>query len=309
MRTQNKKQVIRAFTLIELLVVIAIIALLLAILAPSLNKVKEKARLLMCRNNLHQWAMAIGVWAMDHDNVVPLSTTYNVENGKVTQSFPNEMYTYETDGHLFLSGVNQNEWKEKMISHQTLAPYLPGFNDSGMQWSQRADFQNHPENFKLEGVWKCPSQKKRDLDFILYMLNAGLGPRSFFRLDYAYFGRSDLWDKSLFGTAGDEGSLVKKFPTSGKVMLSDSIGYWSSNIVWYNHGSEGPSYDMGPLGGQQFSHTKDPKFITGINEAYGDGSVSWKKMNSESRFRLKDGKFDHQNNRHMNTGLGPSIYY
>lgn len=49
---------IRGFTLIELLVVISIIALLLSILMPSLNKVKNNARSLVCQSNIRQLSLA-----------------------------------------------------------------------------------------------------------------------------------------------------------------------------------------------------------------------------------------------------------
>ncbi|AQT68932.1 PilD-dependent protein PddA [Anaerohalosphaera lusitana] len=65
-------QVVRkAFTLIELLVVIAIIALLLAIMMPALQTVKESARVVVCKTNLHQYGLAMELYTLDNDGYFP----------------------------------------------------------------------------------------------------------------------------------------------------------------------------------------------------------------------------------------------
>ena len=58
----------RAFTLIELLVVIAIIALLLAILMPSLKRARDQARGVVCKSNLSQWGKIFYLYAHDNES-------------------------------------------------------------------------------------------------------------------------------------------------------------------------------------------------------------------------------------------------
>ena len=71
----------KGFALIELLVVIAIIALLLAILLPSLNKAKETAREIVCRSNLKQWGLIWKIYASENDDKLPDCTGFGALRG------------------------------------------------------------------------------------------------------------------------------------------------------------------------------------------------------------------------------------
>ncbi len=60
-----------AFTLIELLTVIAIIAILAAILIPTVSRVRSQARLTHCISNVRQWGIANLLYAEEHRGLIP----------------------------------------------------------------------------------------------------------------------------------------------------------------------------------------------------------------------------------------------
>ena len=66
-----------AFTLMELLVVITIIVILAAMLMPSLQRAREKARQVSCANNMKQIGIAVVMYAHDWDGILPISAHYD----------------------------------------------------------------------------------------------------------------------------------------------------------------------------------------------------------------------------------------
>lgn len=82
----------KGFTLVELLVVISVIAVLLAILIPSLRRAKMIAQRVICGNQLKQVGAGMIMYADAHDNMLPADYIIEADGTKLTDEHPYVLY-------------------------------------------------------------------------------------------------------------------------------------------------------------------------------------------------------------------------
>jgi prepilin-type N-terminal cleavage/methylation domain-containing protein/prepilin-type processing-associated H-X9-DG protein len=228
MVAQPKGRLHRGFTLIELLVVIAIIAILIALLVPAVQKVREAAARMQCSNNLKQLGLAVhnfeGVYKRFPPGVnLPFTTKVAGGVQSANAAFPG---VYKSLFQFLLPYIEQGN-----LDNQ--------FNYAANQYTNCATAVS-PGNTVIPTLI-CPS------DIAPNQVTYTSGSNTYYFGANSYGGNPGVY--GFFTTSMDQTGV---FFINSKVKISDIIDGTSNTIAFGERSRVDPTYDkiVAPIAGR-----------------------------------------------------------
>lgn len=242
-----KKQ--KAFTLIELLVVIAIIAILMAILMPALNRVKEQGKRAACLGNMRQLTLTWIMYNDDNDDKIVNGEAFGAGDG--TAPIPNggfhdgEQWWTGDDIGDFWMGVSLPELlQKKAIRAGALFSYCKDENLYRCPTGVRGEMRTYTITDAMNGLRRSGT------------FNGNVGARN---------GRTVLWIKKSAEITAPGPAFRIVFLDEGRI-TPDSYATHYENETWW-----------------------DPPFVRhgdGTNVSYADGHAAYWKFKGMETLRV-----------------------
>jgi prepilin-type N-terminal cleavage/methylation domain-containing protein len=278
------------FTLIELLVVVAIIALLLSIITPALNQVRDHARRILCGNALKQWGIAIFSYNAANNNLMFIVRRWGEE------PFPHYMAALPPS--LYSADWTPEYMREGEFSVYAIDPYIDcvgkGFEDTGIG-SKILACPNCSGDFMVDWAYACWDYFCRPP----HPTGSIAAPEYFIEPAYSYWnvgGPAEARVKaSTPGTSNGEGSeniyrdLTVDTLSPRRLLMSEVLcmdyDYNDEVSFRYNHGRDGWAWCLDwhpdvkvPPGHVKFDGEQD---ATGRSQLFGDGRVIWRPISTK----------------------------